>query len=52
MKGVILIIPLYLKILNGNPHLEMVLIYQALTKQHLKKIFPTSNDFVKWLWPP
>ena len=24
----------------------MALIYQALTKQHLKKLFPTSNDFV------
>ena len=24
----------------------MVLIYQALTKQHLKKLFPASNDFV------
>ena len=29
-----------------KPHLEMALIYQVLTKQCLKKVFPTSNDFV------
>ena len=46
MKGVTLNIPLYLKILNGNPHLEMVLIYQVLVRQCLKKVFLTTNDFV------
>ena len=29
-----------------KPHLEMVLIYQVLTRQCLKKVFLTSNDFV------
>ena len=28
-----------------KPHVEMALIYQILTKQCLKKVFPTSNDF-------
>ena len=46
MKRVTLIIPLYLKILNGNPCLEMALISQVLIKQCLRKVFPTSNDFV------
>ena len=27
-------------------HVEMALIYQVLTKQCLKKVFSTSNDFV------
>ena len=34
------------QILNGNPQLIMVLIYQVLTKQYLKKVFPIYNDFV------
>ena len=29
-----------------KPHMEIALIYQVLTKQCLKKVFPTSNDFV------
>ena len=29
-----------------KPYLEMVLIYQVLTTQCLKKVFLTSNDFV------
>ena len=29
-----------------KPHVEMALIHQVLTKQCLKKVFPTSNDFV------
>ena len=29
-----------------KPYLEMVLIYQVLTRQCLKKVFLTSNDFV------
>ena len=29
-----------------KPHVEMALTYQVLTKQCLKKVFPTSNDFV------
>ena len=29
-----------------KPYVEIALIYQVLTKQCLKKVFPTSNDFV------
>ena len=32
--------------LEWKPHVEMALTYQVLTKQCLKKVFPTSNDFV------
>ena len=46
MKGVTLIIPLYLRDFEWKPHLEMVLIYHVLTRQCLKKVFLTSNDFV------
>ena len=28
-----------------KPHVEMALIYQVLTKQCLKKVFPTSNHW-------
>ena len=29
-----------------KPYVEIALIYQVLIKQCLKKVFPTSNDFV------
>ena len=29
-----------------KPYVEIALIYQVLTKQCLKKVFPTFNDFV------
>ena len=40
MKGVTLIFPLCLKILNGNPN------WKVLTNECLRKIFPTASDFV------
>ena len=29
-----------------KPYVEIALIHQVLTKQCVKKVFPTSNDFV------